>query len=411
MIKVQPARSRVLKEESSERISLTLPAKGAYSLGGLAVLAAILWMVGMLGAFLVAWDNHALEWEILSAVLCLCGGVVGLTGAAECKNSWRLERTAQALRFTRKGLWGTRTRTWPADGISSLWVDETSVGYENRAIVVVGFRNGRSEDLLSSPDVEEVQWLAAMLTDPRGTRLTLDQPALAAEPVRRRVDPAVIPSTLAVRRLSRGAELTFLPLLGTRGRWGRLLMGTLWGLTAILGMSLMYPTRGTYRSWIARIGLLGILGSLAALVTWLNRSAKIQVVEETVLIILYPLGTTYQFKTGDLEFVQTFRSGRHAELQFLFRGRPKIRLLRGRPPDELEWAARYLRVAIKGRPEQESEPMRVDATVGDCRVCGEKMERRVIYCARCRTPHHEECWSYVGQCSTYGCREIRFTRV
>jgi len=43
-------------------------------------------------------------------------------------------------------------------------------------------------------------------------------------------------------------------------------------------------------------------------------------------------------------------------------------------------------------------------------VCGEKMESRVIFCAKCRTPHHEECWSYVGQCSTFGCREIRFTR-
>jgi hypothetical protein len=38
------------------------------------------------------------------------------------------------------------------------------------------------------------------------------------------------------------------------------------------------------------------------------------------------------------------------------------------------------------------------------------MESRVVYCGKCRTPHHEECWSYVGQCSTYGCREIRFTR-
>jgi hypothetical protein len=54
--------------------------------------------------------------------------------------------------------------------------------------------------------------------------------------------------------------------------------------------------------------------------------------------------------------------------------------------------------------------MKVDAASGECQVCLEKMESRVVYCAKCRTPHHEECWSYMGQCSTYGCREIRFER-
>ena len=47
---------------------------------------------------------------------------------------------------------------------------------------------------------------------------------------------------------------------------------------------------------------------------------------------------------------------------------------------------------------------------GVCQVCHEKMDSRVVYCGKCRTPHHEECWSYMGMCSTYGCREIRFER-
>jgi len=54
--------------------------------------------------------------------------------------------------------------------------------------------------------------------------------------------------------------------------------------------------------------------------------------------------------------------------------------------------------------------MKVDAAAGACQVCLEKMDSRVVYCAKCRTPHHEECWSYMGMCSTYGCREIRFER-
>ncbi|HLY74383.1 MAG TPA: RING finger protein [Planctomycetota bacterium] len=85
--------------------------------------------------------------------------------------------------------------------------------------------------------------------------------------------------------------------------------------------------------------------------------------------------------------------------------------MEGRPAQELEWAARFLRVAIKGRtavPEDAS--LKVDASAGDCQVCLEKMDSRVVYCGKCRTPHHEECWSYMGMCSTYGCREIRFER-
>jgi hypothetical protein len=76
----------------------------------------------------------------------------------------------------------------------------------------------------------------------------------------------------------------------------------------------------------------------------------------------------------------------------------------------LEWAARFLRVAIKGVHVPETATMQVDAAAGECQVCLEKMVSRVVYCAKCRTPHHEECWSYMGMCSTYGCREIRFER-
>ena len=40
-----------------------------------------------------------------------------------------------------------------------------------------------------------------------------------------------------------------------------------------------------------------------------------------------------------------------------------------------------------------------------CRVCGDVMEHDIVYCRRCKTPHHRECWEYNGACSTYGCRE------
>jgi len=39
-----------------------------------------------------------------------------------------------------------------------------------------------------------------------------------------------------------------------------------------------------------------------------------------------------------------------------------------------------------------------------CKVCGEPISGRdVIVCAVCSTPHHRDCWEYVGACSIYGC--------
>lgn len=40
-----------------------------------------------------------------------------------------------------------------------------------------------------------------------------------------------------------------------------------------------------------------------------------------------------------------------------------------------------------------------------CQVCGEDILTDMVFCRRCRTPHHLECWQYVGVCSIYGCQE------
>lgn len=57
---------------------------------------------------------------------------------------------------------------------------------------------------------------------------------------------------------------------------------------------------------------------------------------------------------------------------------------------------------LEGPPEE---------TVSDpiCQVCGAGIspEDRV-FCRRCRTPHHRECWEFNGQCSTYACGERRY---
>lgn len=46
--------------------------------------------------------------------------------------------------------------------------------------------------------------------------------------------------------------------------------------------------------------------------------------------------------------------------------------------------------------------------VGLCPVCATEMTEGVVHCEKCRTPHHRECWTYVGQCSTYACKGKRF---
>ena len=45
-----------------------------------------------------------------------------------------------------------------------------------------------------------------------------------------------------------------------------------------------------------------------------------------------------------------------------------------------------------------------------CQICGETIQDDVVFCCRCRTPHHRDCWHYYGACSTYGCGETNYLR-
>ena len=38
-----------------------------------------------------------------------------------------------------------------------------------------------------------------------------------------------------------------------------------------------------------------------------------------------------------------------------------------------------------------------------CQICGEELEGQLVWCAKCKTPHHGDCWEFYGGCSTYGC--------
>lgn len=41
----------------------------------------------------------------------------------------------------------------------------------------------------------------------------------------------------------------------------------------------------------------------------------------------------------------------------------------------------------------------------NCQVCGDPLYEPIVWCRKCHTPHHEDCWYYNRWCSTYGCGE------
>jgi hypothetical protein len=78
-----------------------------------------------------------------------------------------------------------------------------------------------------------------------------------------------------------------------------------------------------------------------------------------------------------------------------------------RERDVLAFARLCLRIAELARLHAPTPGVTVlgEGTVHEteCQVCGGAMVVELVRCARCRTPHHDDCWSYAGRCSTYGC--------
>jgi hypothetical protein len=394
-MKLQPAHTRIEKVEDSDHITFTMPSRGLRSPAAVVLVLVGIGLIG-LGTFIVA--AKLVSVEIASSL----GGFVGLVGLGlvvagigEANRSWTLERNAKELIYNRYGPLGRATRRWPADDVSSLWVDESEVAGTRQKYytLVVGFRNGRNEDVLGGAYDEELSWVATLLSESRGAgRRGPAVPEQAPAPVRPR-SPATAPETLTARRFPTGVELTFLPLLEVRNLKRKLLgIGALVLIGIIGGSAALQAGIGdAFPVWITRISVAAVLVTLIARVWILKRTAVVQILDGLVTITQNQGRGDHQLRADEIEFIQTFRNAGRTELQVLLRGKPKLRL-------------------FEGRPAEEPARMQVDAAVGDCQVCGEKMESRVVYCAKCRTPHHEECWSYVGQCSTYGCREIRFTR-
>jgi hypothetical protein len=48
-----------------------------------------------------------------------------------------------------------------------------------------------------------------------------------------------------------------------------------------------------------------------------------------------------------------------------------------------------------------------DAGPPICQVCGEAIIAPWVLCGTCKTPHHRDCWDFIGACSIYGCNGKR----
>ncbi len=53
-----------------------------------------------------------------------------------------------------------------------------------------------------------------------------------------------------------------------------------------------------------------------------------------------------------------------------------------------------------------------DSPGGDptCQVCGTPIGAAPAVCTSCATPHHRDCWEFMGRCSTYACGSVTARR-
>lgn len=56
----------------------------------------------------------------------------------------------------------------------------------------------------------------------------------------------------------------------------------------------------------------------------------------------------------------------------------------------------------------EVKAISINSTDAVCMICGEGIAERRVVCRTCKTPHHQECWDYLRQCSTYGCGQKKY---
>jgi hypothetical protein len=79
---------------------------------------------------------------------------------------------------------------------------------------------------------------------------------------------------------------------------------------------------------------------------------------------------------------------------------PEIQYLENPPPEPLRF--------------EEARDWRVEPVMilegPRCLICRSGLGDDVIFCWRCRTPHHRRCFRYAGECAVYACKCRRYRR-
>jgi hypothetical protein len=226
------------------------------------------------------------------------------------------------------------------------------------------------------------------------------------------------PDSVTLRRFPDGFEIALLPppLL----RYGR--NGLLWGIIVSVvlagaGIGLLSAFRQFFFPdfVILFAGVLLFFGLMAIMCQFnFRQEAAVLEARDGLLTLVRTHGNpSRQCPLAEIVSVRVVAYDEDRwQLQLDLKGGKRFSSLEGRRKAELDWVAGLLRAALaqSRRSPSLAETGVVYRSGGVCLVCGSKMDERVVSCSKCRTPHHEECWAWNGSCSTYGCREIRFTR-
>ena len=227
------------------------------------------------------------------------------------------------------------------------------------------------------------------------------------------------------RRFPDGFEIALLPPPRLKCRKKDLLVGIVFGLFFLLilglftGMIALFTKDtegivvGLAGFWVILLVIMVL--SILSQFDWTRETAVLEARAGLLTLVRSGGYPPAQWSLTDLKSVRVWPIGDDDNKWALqiTRNNGDVHLtLDGRRKRELDWVSGLLRAALA--PPRRSAPIVAAPVVytagGKCQVCGSEMERWIVLCTKCRTPHHEECWTYNGACSTYGCREIRFTR-
>jgi hypothetical protein len=227
------------------------------------------------------------------------------------------------------------------------------------------------------------------------------------------------PDTLNYTKTADGVQITLLkPPIYRRSRSD--LISAIGVSVGILLLMIGGPIAAAVTFEIARpflvltpiIGIFTVGIILSQAVQWNRETAVLDLAQGFLTFVRSGSDIPKQWAVREVRTVRAWYLGLLWELQIELRSGEIVHVLKGRSRLELQLASALLRDALKMRPAPTKAPEMEFASIsgGECQICGANMTDHVVFCSKCRTPHHEECWSYNGACSTYGCREIRYTR-